>query len=81
MAEVGAYEAKTHLPSLLRRVEAGERITITRHGHPIAELVPVGASAPGAIRQALDDLRTFGDGRTLGPELSIRKLIDEGRAR
>ena len=33
---VGAYEAKTHLPALLRRVEAGETITITKHGKPVA---------------------------------------------
>ena len=37
---VGAYEAKTHLPRLLERVSRGERITITRHGVPVAELVP-----------------------------------------
>lgn len=40
-ATVGAYEAKTTLPALLARVEAGETVTITRHGHPIARLVPV----------------------------------------
>jgi prevent-host-death family protein len=81
MADVGAYEAKTHLPALLRRVEAGERITITRHGHPVAELIPAGSSTPGGARVAVDALRTFGDGRTLGSGLSLRALIDEGRAR
>ena len=35
--EVGAYEAKTHLPSLLERVQHGERVTITKHGVPVAE--------------------------------------------
>jgi len=38
---VGAYEAKTHLSELLEKVEAGEEITITKHGAPIARLVPV----------------------------------------
>ena len=38
--EVGAYEAKTHLPALLERVQRGEQITITKHGRPIARLVP-----------------------------------------
>ena len=42
MIEVGAYEAKTHLPRLLERVANGERITITKHGVPIAILIPVG---------------------------------------
>ncbi|MBW1670479.1 MAG: type II toxin-antitoxin system prevent-host-death family antitoxin, partial [Deltaproteobacteria bacterium] len=40
METVGAYEAKTHLPKLLKRVFKGERITITKHGVPVAELQP-----------------------------------------
>ena len=34
MDQVGAYEAKTHLPRLLERVRRGERIVITKHGVP-----------------------------------------------
>lgn len=41
MEKVGAYEAKTHLPKLLDRVVQGESLTITRHGKPVARLVPV----------------------------------------
>lgn len=41
MDSVGAYEAKTHLPRLLERVIRGESLTITRHGRPVARLVPV----------------------------------------
>ena len=41
MRSVGAYEAKTHLPSLLDQVERGETITITKHGREVARLVPV----------------------------------------
>ncbi len=40
METVGAYEAKTHLPQLLERVTKGERITITKHGVPVAVLQP-----------------------------------------
>ncbi|MDQ3779529.1 MAG: type II toxin-antitoxin system prevent-host-death family antitoxin [Chloroflexota bacterium] len=40
MKTVGAYEAKTHLSQLLDEVAAGESITITRHGVPVARLVP-----------------------------------------
>ena len=40
MREVQASDAKTHLPRLLDDVEAGETIVITRHGKPIARLVP-----------------------------------------
>lgn len=41
MQTVGAYEAKTHLPRLLDRVAQGESLTITRHGRPVARLVPI----------------------------------------
>jgi prevent-host-death family protein len=41
MKTIGAYEAKTHLPRLLDRVVRGESLTITRHGRPVARLVPV----------------------------------------
>ena len=38
--EVGAYEAKTKLPELLRGVQSGKRYTITHRGEAIADLVP-----------------------------------------
>lgn len=37
---IGAFEAKTHLSELLQRVEAGQEITISKHGRPVARLVP-----------------------------------------
>jgi prevent-host-death family protein len=40
MQEIGAFEAKNTLGSLLDRVERGEEIVITRHGRPVAKLVP-----------------------------------------
>jgi len=41
MRVIGAFEAKTHLSSLLDLVARGEKITISRHGVPAAMLVPV----------------------------------------
>jgi prevent-host-death family protein len=38
--EIGAYDAKTKLPEILRRVESGEAFTITNRGKPIADLTP-----------------------------------------
>lgn len=38
--EIGAFEAKNRLGMLLDRVEQGEEILITRHGKPVARLVP-----------------------------------------
>ncbi len=40
MLEIGALEAKNTLGSLLDRVQGGEEILITRHGKPVARLVP-----------------------------------------
>jgi prevent-host-death family protein len=39
MIEVGAFEAKNTLGSLLDRVERGEEVLITRYGKPVARLV------------------------------------------
>ena len=41
MKSVGVYQAKTHLPSLLEKVKKGDSFEITRHGVPMARLVPV----------------------------------------
>ena len=40
MLQIGAFEAKNTLGSLLDKVEEGEEIVITRHGRPVARLVP-----------------------------------------
>lgn len=78
MRHVGAYEAKTHLPRLLQEVAQGETITITRHGVPIALLIPAATKGAAAIRDAVTELRAFRGRHPLG-DLTIRELIDEGR--
>ncbi|MBF0419399.1 MAG: type II toxin-antitoxin system prevent-host-death family antitoxin, partial [Magnetococcales bacterium] len=40
METIGAFAAKTHLSALLDRVVQGEQITITRHGVPVAVMLP-----------------------------------------
>lgn len=76
---IGSYEAKTHLPALLRRVEAGERITITRHGRPVARLVPVTSQPSLSVDEAVEGLLELRKGRRLGPDLDVRDLIEAGR--
>ena len=46
MESVGSFEAKTHLPQLLERVAQGEEFTITKHGKPVARLVPASPPRP-----------------------------------
>jgi prevent-host-death family protein len=77
MQTMGAYEAKTHFSQLLTDVAAGQVVTITKHGHPIARLVPVDSTPAdtdtlmAAIREARHGVRLNG--------LSVREMIDEGR--
>jgi prevent-host-death family protein len=79
MREVQASEAKTHLPQLLDDVEHGETIVITRHGKPIARLVPDAeqrqADAAAAV-EAIRELRKRTGRITVEELLSAR---DEDR--
>ena len=50
MKTVNVHEAKTHLSRLLKRVEAGEEIVISRGGQPVARLL---AYAPGSRRRSI----------------------------
>jgi len=87
MADIGAYDAKTHLPKLLERVEKGERFVITRHGKPVAELIPVATRDTAAITRAIADVRAV-RGRlarrgvrlrdALGKSKSWREVAHEG---
>ena len=78
MRHIGAFEAKTHLPRLLRRVQTGERFVITRHGRPVAELIPFRPTDPDKVQAAIDDLRAFQRTHSLDG-LSVRDMIEEGR--
>ncbi len=78
MKEVGAYEAKTHLPKLLDDVQKGETIVITRHGVPVAHLVPARPKDSRSVGEILEDIKRI---RKSLPPLgcSVRDLIEEGR--
>jgi prevent-host-death family protein len=74
---VGAFEAKTHLSNLLRQVELGEEVTITKHGRPIARLVPVDQESSRdwkAFWARVDAHRVH-----VGSSADIKKDIQEGR--
>lgn len=78
MITVGAFEAKTHLSSLLERVAQGEEIVITRHGKPLARLIPIAVADRSRIDLAILKLKALRQGCNLSG-LSWRKLRDEGR--
>ncbi|MEL4357202.1 MULTISPECIES: type II toxin-antitoxin system Phd/YefM family antitoxin [unclassified Luteococcus] len=77
-AEIGSYEAKTHLPRLLDEVEAGASYTITKHGRPVAKLVPIkgGKRDPEEVKAAFARLRAS---IPPDPTFDIKAAIEEGR--
>lgn len=52
MSEIAARELRNHTADVLRRVEAGEQVTITSRGRPVAELIPVRAERRRPIARA-----------------------------
>lgn len=79
MADIGAYDAKTHLPKLLERVEKGERFVITRHGKPVAELIPVAARDTAAIVKAIAELREVRQ-RLARRGVKVRDVLGDSRS-
>lgn len=59
MREIQASDAKTHLPQLLHEVERGETIIITRHGRPIARLVPEAHRRQQEIDLAIETIKSI----------------------
>lgn len=78
MQTVGAFEAKTHFSALLEKVENGEHIIITKHGHPVAKLVPTGGSDRELSKQTIARIKSFREKHTLG-KVNWKTLRDEGR--
>jgi prevent-host-death family protein len=79
MREVELPQAKTRLPELINRAEAGEEIAITRRGKVVARLVPPAPEGPEQwARDPIANLRAARKGVSLGP-LSSRDLMREGR--
>jgi prevent-host-death family protein len=77
MENVAAFEAKTHFSSLLERVAKGERFIITRHGKPIAQLVPMAQRDPARVEAAITRMREISTGLTLDGDW--REIRDAGR--
>ena len=78
MVTVGSYEAKTHLPRLLDRVAKGERFTITKHGVPVAVLLPAGTAGERDPADVIAEIKRLRKGRSLRG-ITIRQLREEGR--
>jgi prevent-host-death family protein len=78
MLRKGAEEARNRLPELLEAAENGQSTIITRHGRPVAALVPIAAYGAAIRQQPLTPVA--GSGRGLWGKDSartVRRLRDE----
>ncbi len=79
MREIQISEAKTHLPRLLDEVERGETLIITRHGRPIARLVPEVDRRQEEVDKAIASINAL---RKRTGKITVKELLsarDEGR--
>jgi prevent-host-death family protein len=79
MTTVSSYEAKTHLPRLIRAVERGETVIITRHGKPVAKLAPVEDQKRADVLEVIERMKRA---RALRPKMTVEEILsarDEGR--
>lgn len=83
MREIGAFEARNTLGALLDLVQRGEQVVITRHGKPVARLVPELARLDrSAAKAAVERIRARARNR-VSLEINVEEwktFRDEGRA-
>lgn len=72
MTTVSAYEAKTHLPRLIRAAERGETVIITRRGKPVAQLGPVEEQRGVDMAEATARLEAL---RSRLPAIPLEELV------
>ena len=74
-----ASEAKTHFLRILDRVERGETVMISRHGKPIARIVPEVKNSGEDLVRAIAEMKTL---RQKIGRMSLEEIFsarDEGR--
>ncbi len=76
---IGAYDAKTHFPEYLRKVQAGQSFRITNRGEHVADLVPPGTTERRSGARAAERMQQFVQQRSAAAEVDIKALIEEGR--
>ena len=77
LEEIGSYDAKTKLPEILRRVEAGESFTITNRGKPIADVVPNRATSRLKCKTAIFSIKKAKEHEVSDSEL--KGMMESGR--
>lgn len=75
--EIGSYDAKTKLPELLRKVLKGQSFTVTKHGKPIADIVPSRSINHMRTLEAIEDILKI-QGKTVADDV-LKSSIEDGR--
>jgi prevent-host-death family protein len=76
--KIGAYEAKTKLPEILRNVKAGQSYTITNRGENVAELIPSLNTSKKNKDLAVEKIKALMLNNPVSG-VNIKNIISEGR--
>lgn len=81
MTTVGLIEAQQQLTELVERAARGEHFLITNRGKPVARIVPAETAEGLDVKDVIQQMEEWQqrEGPTLGPDLTIRDLIEGGR--
>lgn len=77
LEEIKSYEAKTKFPELLRRIEQGEELTITKHGKAIADIVPSRNNEKTRAIQAIKNILSLKKNNV--SDAKLKTLKESGR--
>ena len=77
LKEIGAYDAKTKLPEILRKVDAGQSFTITKRGRPIADIIPSWSSVHARTLASIEGILK-NKGASVSDQ-SLKEMIEDGR--
>lgn len=76
-----SFDDRTPLGDLLDRCQLGMSLVITRHGLPVARLIPYSRPRdPADVARAVRKLRSLRKGPKLPRGMTIKDLIEEGRS-
>ena len=80
MDSFSVAQTKSHLSDILDRIEAGERVTVTRRGTPIAIIVPIADQGTTATVdwRAISEFRKTMPKSDVSAATLIRKMRDGG---
>ena len=79
MRTIGMFEAKTHLPEIIRNVQKGESYLLTNRNLEVAVIMPVADYNRNVKGFAYEKIKAIFQTSTLGSPNDINQLRDEGR--